>query len=119
MSGHWEQWQSWTFTIGNKAYRQVRPLEMWVEDHEDVLYRGIWPFRKKIVSVEGYDIVFKYDRGPATRPRTDRIWFGDEIEAQDWFHYVYNNIFIKGDDSPPKPPAKKQNKKKKPHLTLL
>ena len=123
------EWRAWSLKIGNKAFKNVRPLYMdikpeiikvttkkrWFWNQTEKRYTGRWV------------IGFKYDRGPCTANGHANIVFKKESEAQWWFDHIWTEVFIKKDGPVPPPPPKKKPvtrikpspKKKGNHLRLV
>lgn len=115
-------WTAWTFLLGDKAYKCVRPLYMeLVREKQTLESSGMLWWRKTVEEYTGrWTIKFKYDRGPATRSRVDFIYFNTENQARFWFDQTWQSVFL-GRKQPIGPKWKKPQpkKKNKPNLRLL
>jgi len=120
-------WNAWTFRIGNKAFKGIRPISMEIVPERAITSTsGMLWWKKDVEELTGnWVIKLKHDRGPATIARIERIVFERENEAQFWFDQTYSSVFVNKipvmePHKVPKPPvSKKKPKKPKPHLRLL
>ncbi len=111
-------WYVWTFKLGDKAYKEVRPRRMEIQKEKDLTYISGWFWWKKYSEKDSgrWQIMFVYDRGPGTVGKTEYIVFNQEQEARYWFDRTFSQIFIDQEHNVPKPPIQK---KKPDHLSLV
>ena len=83
------QWSSWTLRIGDKIYKNVKPLTLELINNDST-----------------WSIVFTYNRGPLTFTQKDSITFSTEGKARGWFDYVYSGLFL-DDPSVSEPKSKR------------
>jgi len=113
--------------IGDKAYKDVRPLSIELIEDTQEFSTGYLLWRKEWSEKTGYwYIKFVYDRGPMSGRMMDRIYFEKESVARSWFTAVYNQCFLSQDIGqqkpstiPPPPPDKPKTPKKNNRLRLV
>jgi len=117
-------WISHTFMIGDKAFKNVRPMSVEIIEETEEYWDGYLWWRKEWTESTGrWYLKLVYDRGPMTGKQVDHIYFDKESVARSWFTAIYNECFLTRDitqqkPSPtPTPPSPK--KPNKPSLRLL
>jgi hypothetical protein len=117
------QWIAWSLKIGDRAFKNVRPIAMSIQKRTVTSrVKGFWLFpRYNTVETGEWEIVFVFDRGPLTTTRSSSILFDNESKARACFDQVFNAVFLKNHSSHHVPPAPKHRKikTKKPHLSLV
>lgn len=85
----------WSFRIKNTVYKNVRPLtlELKREFVEELVSKFLFIEKYKRNYTNRYYIKMKYDRGPGTQPRIDRIFFDSYKEAEPWFNSLIDQVF--------------------------
>ncbi len=120
-------WTGWTFKIGTKAFKAIRPTAMSVEQEltrEAVSTRWFFFTEYMEVPTGRWSITLVYDRGPHTRTRSEKIYFSDRFTAERWFNEIYDQVFTTQANHrvPPTPPKRKRPstvKKKVSHLSIV
>lgn len=116
------EWMSWTFSFGDKAYKGIRPLEMEIKPELKNAVTGFWSlFHSDYQPTGRYYIKFKYDMGPFSTPREDRIMFGTYGVAKSWYDFVYNGVFLgnRTSTAPVPPTSGPNNPNKNTKLKLV
>jgi hypothetical protein len=110
---HDKIWTTWTFKLGNVAFKNVRPRMMVLKPEtfrEAVSMR--WFFFKHYIEVPTgrWTIVITFDKGPYTSKVTETVFFDSAAIAETWFNEAYSKLFTeKGTPT----------NKKAPHLFLI
>ena len=105
-------WKSHTFSIKNKAFKEVRPLNMTINPEVEYESTGFFFWREsKEYNTGRYIISLQYDRGPLTFPQTSHIYFDSTQEANQVYKDIFQMIFLPQSDPPPPPPPPPPRKK--------
>lgn len=120
-------WTAWTFKIGNKAFKSIRPRSMFVEQEltrEAVSTRWFFFTKYMLVPTGRWSLVLTYDRGPHTRTKNEQIFFKNKAIAEHWFEQLYNQVFTSNPNHKVPPPPRKRKKptpvkKKASHLKVV
>ena len=118
------KWTSWSFKIADRAFKNVRPLNMELIKEQKHIVHRYWLFftEKELVYTGNFIIRLKYDRGPGTRVQVAKVAFDDLKNAQRWFDAVVNTVFCvkDNDDTSVKNTKKTSNiKRLKPKLRII
>lgn len=106
-------WTSWNLRIGDKAFKDVRPLAMEINREVADISTGYLWWRKEKLEYSGrWYVKLTYDRGPLSNQKSDFIYFADEPTARSWYDEIFNACFLgristQAPKSPPPPPTKK------------
>ena len=119
-------WTGWTFKMGNKAFKGIRPINMTIEQelNKEVISSTFYFFKKYMMMPTGrWSVVLIFDRGPSSVTRSERVYFSSREKAKIAFDGVYNQVFLNKEHKvPPMPPKKKRPstvKKKAIHLSIV
>ena len=74
--------------------------------------------KTEVIETGRYIIVMKYDRGPGTTRKNDRVVFKNYNDAAVWFNKLTNTVFCIHDNIPP-PPKNTKRKNNKPQLSIV
>ena len=105
-------WTAFTMMIGQKAYKDIRPLSIEMIEEENLFWDGYLWWRKEWTEKTGrWYLKFTYDRGPMSGKQTDYTFFDKESIAKSWYTLVYNEVFLRHAEhtTPPEKPNKSNN----------
>lgn len=106
-------WKAWSIRIGDFAYNSIRPISASIK--QEVEYSvvgkrwGIFNIVDK-APTGNWILLLKYDHGPVTVSRVDKIPFKSEKEARQHFNWLYNNVFAGKNSKIINPPPKSTKK---------
>lgn len=120
-------WTAWTFKIGTKAFKEIRPRCISVKQRYKTVVAWKWWFIKSFDKepTNQWFVEIEYDRGPNTFVTVDKILFKNRQEAEYWYTLIYSEVFLNNSNNistPPVPkliPKKIKKDKEKPNLTLV
>jgi len=106
-------WASYSFNLKNKAFKDIRPLDMAITPEIEYETSGFWFWSNTEEFETGrYIISLRYDRGPLTFKETSHVYFDEQKDAYAWYNDIFNKVFMvqsKTPPPPPPPPRKKRN----------